>query len=777
MDFKALIPTLQFTPTSYDEYMQPYILAETAYQQRKKELDDRDEILAKYLPYINDSTPEAKRLYDAAQQQLQRNLDQLGRKGWNLNPQPLIDFKKQYRETNAKLEKASADLAEQMKADKEAVAKDPTMYIAYKDKSGAFVKPNIDNMLLGDTTRHFVSGNAVQANAAASAKALSGRTKAAFANLSKRGTDEIGYYSIRSGFIGGVSSQVMMDWMMEPDKFKTQIDGYLKRIRQADGKDAADKMSALFNGDFRRAMNSALEMTDYDNMSDDQKLRINEHLWSGAYQGLSYDEQVQQNIQQYNHPARTPSGGGGGDAPTTDPVPASGRPQPFLPTTPPGDEEKVKQGRERIQKLKGFLGINDDMFGETGLLKFRLSGLYGLSHSAREYGGGDSVIRNNQAVDRFIDDPNVSGENGVKDYFSIFDNTGKIISEDDFVRDMTGKLGEITSGDYFEKHSKNENYGRLYKEYVRSKSGGEISFGRNASPRADEQGKSYYVFEPKKEAEALYKDIKHAVLDAFDVSEKEQEEILEDKEKWNKFVSDHNVNEGTFQNALVEMWDKYFNVEANIQDFNFTADNERIINSVLAKVPGKSTMFGLSDHDYGMKPVTADSYKFTTRKEDGRLIKELKIVPGELTAYDKKDLFGEGTNASYDCIYYIPPDPSQGLIVQFPTKVKVLIEPKLLGSLYPVESIKKTTDDIRSTRATIKDCVSEIKRLNTEFYSYQNGGHAKEEVEAKRKETEAKIKQQQNNIQKNLNTIRNYQSSMTDLIRNSLTLGYKPNHV
>ena len=75
--FTPLISSLEYKPTSYEEYMQPYALQEALYQGRRKALDEKDEILAKYLPYINDSTPEAKRLYDSAQEQLNRNIEQL----------------------------------------------------------------------------------------------------------------------------------------------------------------------------------------------------------------------------------------------------------------------------------------------------------------------------------------------------------------------------------------------------------------------------------------------------------------------------------------------------------------------------------------------------------------------------------------------------------------------------------------------------------------------------------------------------------------------------
>lgn len=775
MEFKALIPTLEFTPTSYDEYMQPYILAETAYQQRKKELDDRDEILAKYLPYINDSTPEAKRLYDAAQQQLQRNLEQLGRKGWNLNPQPLIDFKKQYRETNARLEKASTDLAEQMKADKEAVVKDPTMYIAYKDKSGAFVKPNIDNMLLEDTTRHFVSGKDVQANAAKSAAALSERTKAAFSNMYKTPNDEVGYYSVTQGKMAGVSSKVMMDWMMRPDDFKKEINDYLKSVKAFGGKDAADKMSALFSGDFRRAMDSVLDMTDYDNMTDSDKLRINKHLWSGAYQGLSYDETVQKNIQQYYHPERTPAGGGGGDdAPTIDPTPAKTSPQVFE-FNDKRDKDALKTGRERINKLKNFLGINDDYFAETGMLDFRISGKYGLPKGGRTYGGGDSVARNSQAVDKFIDDPNVI-KSGIKDFFYMFDDNGKLLGEDSFVASMSKTLAELNSDSYFDTHSTDENYGNLYLEAIRSQSGAQDFRDANDANNIDKSNdlSKNVSYNPENKAKEIYVDIKHAVLDAFDVPEKEQEQILKDKQKWEKFVADHDVNEATFQNAVTELWDKYANVETQMQYINFAENNKLIINDVMKNIPKEKNRI-LADHDYVLSPVTADSYKFETKNVNGRLVKELKIVPGKKTGYDKEDLFGKGDDANYNCFYFIPPDPSQGLLVKFPTGKAALIEPKLLGSLYPADKIKEVTQKNQNCRSLIEAAVSKIKRYNTELQKYKQEKHSEEEKQAKEVEITAKITQMKEAIETNMDSIRKNQSSITELIRDTISLYYKNN--
>lgn len=758
MDFKALIPTLQFTPTSYDEYMQPYILAETAYQQRKKELDDRDEILAKYLPYINDSTPEAKRLYDAAQQQLQRNLDQLGRKGWNLNPQPLIDFKKQYRETNARLEKASSDLAEQMKADREAVAKDPTMYIAYKDKSGAFVKPNIDNMLLDDTTRHFVSGKDVQNNAALSAKALSGRTKAAFANLSKRGTDEIGYYSIRSGFIGGVSSQVMMDWMMEPDKFQKEINGYLGRIRQADGKDAADKMSALFNGDFRKAMDSVLEMTDYDNMTDSDKLRINKHLWSGAYQGLSYDEQVQQNIQQYNHPTRTPAGGGGGnDIP---PIPVITPPTIEQIYNPAEEGEiSVEDGRHHIEALKNFFGFDNSGYADTGKISFSGRDKFAIPEGRRKYGWETSYGNTNKAGDDFIDNEAVLADetnpDGIKDFFVMFDEDGKLLSPLDFIANNLSAFTDTFTDDYWKKQSSNEGYGAAYRTFIRMTSGGEnqkqinmdlAHFGASGTDNQDSGS-------PIRQQ---YSTIKKAVLDAYDISGKTRDELLKSDTKFAQFINEKNITRDSLREAISDLHDKYFNVSDKMPYLRFSQDQEGIIKDAL-----KTSLN--SDSEYTLNLVTdAKQYTFVRRQVNGNKIKELKITPGAAESIAGAKLFTDPEGkTSYECQYIIPVDPSQGLLIQFPSGQRALLSPKQLGGLYPKEYLCQLAQKKKEYVAIRSETERQLKELS------------KKSVLTEEETTlYAALKQAK---EKSENGIIDVETQMVDTLRDKLSSSFKNN--
>lgn len=762
MEFKALIPTLEFTPTSYDEYMQPYILAETAYQQRKKELDDRDEILAKYLPYINDSTPEAKRLYDAAQQQLQRNLEQLGRKGWNLNPQPLIDFKKQYRETNARLEKASADLAEQMKADKEAVAKDPTMYIAYRDKSGSFVKPNIDNMLLDDTTRHFVSGKDVQANAAKSAAALSERTKAAFANMYKTPNDEVGYYSVTQGKMAGVSSKVMMDWMMRPDDFKKEINDYLKSVKAFGGKGAADKMSALFSGDFRRAMDSVLDMTDYDNMTDADKLRINEHLWSGAYQGLSYDETVQKNIQQYYHPTPTPTGGGGGkDIP---PIPVISPPTIEQVYNPAEEGEiSVEQGRHNIEALKNFFGFDNSGYGDTGQITFRDSDKFSVPGGLRGYGWESSYGNTNKAGDDFIDNEAVLADetnpDGIKDFFVMFDENGALLSPADFVSKNHLTLADTYTDDYWNKQSANESYGAAYRTFIRQTSGGwderqaerdAASFG--AAGLSDTNEDNIAVSNIRKQ----YNKIKEAVLDAYDISGKTRDELQKSDSKFAQFIKDKNITRNSLREAISDLHDKYFNVSDKMPYLRFSQDQEGIVKDVL-----KTTLN--SDNEYTLNLVTdAKQYTFVRKQVNGKKIKELKITPGEVESIAGKKLFTdpEGKN-SYECQYIIPVDPSQGLLIQFPSGQRALLSPKQLGGLYPKEYLCQLAQKKKEYVAARSDAERQLKEL-----------YKKSELTAEDAATAAALQKVKEECESGIIDV---ETLMVDTLRDKMSASFKNN--
>lgn len=778
--FAPLVSNLEYTPTSYEDYMKPYVLAENLYQARKKDLDDRADALAAYLPYINDGTPEAKALYDAFQEQLDRNVEQIGRRGWNLNMEPHLDLKNQYRITNSKLKKAAEDLEELRKADKEDVRKDPSLLINYKDAEGNFIQPNIDNMLRNDASRHFVSEKTVQANAAAAAKALSDRTVAAFSMMktvymNKTGEPRYGYYDSTTGEFKGCSSQVLMDWMMSPENHQKEINEYLDFVGSRGGADARTTMSALFNGDFRNAMQTALDMTDYSNMSKENKLRINNALWLGAYQGLVYDEKLVKNRSNWAEPGSHGGGGGGGAAAGAIETPVTNEAttgQIFVPAE--GENPKaVQEGRDRLKSLSNFLNLDTSSYYSDGLINFRDNGRYSIANGRRTYSIHDSDAQRNRFGDKFIDDPNVLNA-GVKDYFSLFDDNGNLFTEDGFVDAYKDVYNEILSDEYFNKYSSDANFGDLYKTSIRGKSANSEAQSAGAVGASGEMNPGQISVDARNEALKQYSQIKHMVLDAFDVSDKEQEKLLNDKTAFDKWLKDNNVNEATLQNAIYDMWDKYSNVKTNLQYLTFGDKKEEVARKVLQSTHKPESHVFSEDTQYKLNPIDpVKGYVFEIKNVNGEKFKELRVEPGPEREFTSKELFTDidDGKVSYSLQYRVPVNPMQGLIVEFPSGVQALIKPDLLGSSYPAQAIQDAYDNLKLAEAKQHACVERIKGFNKEFYDYKQGGHSQAEIEAKKAEVAGKMEQAHNMLKLINNTIINIKTGITETLVSSLSSG------
>lgn len=786
--FTPLVSSLEFKPTTFEEYMQPYAMQEALYQSRRQVLDEKDDILAKYLPYINDSTPEAKQLYDAAQAQLKRNLEQLGKAGWNLNPEPLIDFKAQYRKTNSILDKASTELEQNIKNDREQQARDGSLMISYKNKAGRLITPNIDNMISGDYERHAVSGGEMQNNAMLAAKALSARTKAAFSNLKRHGS-LLGYYETTTGDFAGVQSGVMMDWLMDPEKYQKEIGEYLSEVKRIGGEHAYKNMSGIFNGDFRNAMNSVIDRTDYENMSDNDKVRLNNYLWTGAYQGLFYDEHINTGMSQFDNRERDGGGrsggrGGGGDGtiPLKAAVPKSYQ-QIFVP-------EEKGEGYENYVKLKNFFGVDDSEFGSTGALSFLANNMYALVNAHRNFDGTDY-----SKADKFIADQNVR-DAGIKDYFSIFDENGNLLGEDEFVNRFAPSYKEIYSGDYYKKHKGSQDYGNLYLDLISTD-----PFIKRFDGITQATSGSGYDWErewaeaSQRAVKSQYGSIQEAILAAFEPNKENRDKILKAKnsdELFAKFVKDNNVNEATLQNKMIEMADTYANIDATMRYANFSSSNREIATDVLklCKAPGSSDDGAI----YRLNMVREnDPYTFrnTTKEDviesmeedsDGNQIparhtvkykdKEMKVNTEYKDEVSEAELFPKG---NYDCIYIVPPDPTQGLIVQFPGGQKALLSPKELGSLYDKDKLSELSEQGKRARRQKSIVMAEIQQLNTDLYNYKQEGHDEEELQERIAEVMEKQAQYVEAYKAYSQVELRCISDITDLFKNNISTIYNVN--
>lgn len=684
-NFTPLISTVDFTPTSFDDYMKPQVLAENLYQTRKKFLDDKADILANYLPYLNEATPEARKLYDDAQSQLERNVQLLGSKGWNLNPEPIIAFKNQYRNTNAILDKASKALDEQQKQDKEEKARDNSLFIRYKNKAGNFINPNIDSMITGDYSRHLVSGKEVQANAMADAQRLSSTVKAAFTEFKKNG-QYVGYFSSKHGSMQGVPNAVLMDWLVAPEKYKEDIDSWLSNVKKFGGDHAVETMKTLFNGDFRDALQKVLDQTDYDNMETNDKLRLNNYLWTGAYQGMKYDEQLQESGSPFDWRMRTGGGGGssqpGGAVQPVDLEDANNRAYVFVSNKKDSDSESTWNNAKR------WFGIRDTDYGKTGQIS--MPALLATTRGGRQYHTGliGSALMNTDdytPADDFINGMSIEDleKNGIYDYFSIWDDDDKLISKDKFIAKFSGKLDKRDNA-YYLKHKANKDYGGLYKEKI---NGPRIGSAQTA--------------------EEIYDELRDATLAAYDVPEAEADKIKDDDsgKLFSKFIEDHNINKETLTAQILQMEDTYNNTERKLLVIPFASDNKQIVNNAISgfKIDNDGNE---EDNAFRLKKVKG--FKFEMKKDGKHLYTETE----DLDDYTSTAVFGNDTNRS-NVTFLLPADMSEGVIMQTDTG-KWLLTPKELGSMYPKEEMQSSIDKINKEEKEIRALEKQKMELNTQ---------------------------------------------------------------
>lgn len=779
--FTPLVSTAEFAPVSYDDYMKPHLLAEAAYQNRRQLLDQGADALAAYLPYLNDATPEARKLYDDAQAQINRNVSLLGTKGWNLNPEPLIAFKDQYRKTNAILNKAATTLEELQKADKEAITKDNSLFVRYKNKAGDFIQPNIDSMITNDYERHTVSGSDIQDNAKEAAQALSKRTKAAFATFAQIG-QTTGYYSTTHGSMAGVSNAVMMDWLINPDQYKEEIGSWLQNVKKFGGQHSMDTMKELFNGEFKKALEGVVDRTDYDNMEQSDKIRLNKYLMTGAYQGLSYDESLQRHDQPFDNTPKDTGGhgGGAGGAITPDIKQPKTDPRIYI------SDDKIK--REIYQKIKRYFGFDDSMFTKTGIIT--LPTQMALVNRNRVYGGDDDYSKADEFINTIIGAVDENGNpkgSGIFDYFSLFDDNGNILNTEAFKKKYEKPLLDIRQRDYYEKHRSNQDFGKEYHSLIQLEADPEIVKGNiNENAVIGKAPGSQSTVPVISAYSGVYEQAKSAILDLYEVSESEKKKIMEDKtgELYDDFIKKNKITKADLTNRVIDMADRYANITVDQQYATFPTNNEDIIRDV---IKNSQVTDGDNKGKYTLNVIeNADQFTFKTETytdANGKKVryKTYKIKPGYEKHLDESELFyapGDDKNKSYKCFYYIPADPSQGIIVQFPSGVRSLIPSEKLGSLYNSNMIATWTTAAKEARATMTACVERIKEINLEVEKI-NGDKNMSEADKTAKLVELQTETQAlgQAYQNAQNAIVNYRSEITKSFVDNISSSYKPNNM
>lgn len=765
-NFTPLQSDALFTPASAEDYIRPYAAAEQLFQKRKGELEQRADILANYLPYINDSTPEAKKLYDDAQNKLDMNLQLLGSKGWNLNMEPILAFKQQYRQTNTLLGKAVTELEKQRAQDEQQRAqKGENICISYElqdgegNGTGRFTVPNLDNMLRQDVKRYTVDCDDVQQKAMQVTGGAMGRANAAWSRMGEtfyatdpdtglplKGPDGkyikanmpfttygTSHSTSNEGTIGGIRSSMMLEYIMNPEKFQKEIAAYKKDLVRYCGDEQAAKqvVDAFFNGELRDQLNGVLDQVGYDHQDVPSQKKINLALMRGLYAASGWKE----NKHVSSHWNNTGGGGGRGGG-----YKESG-PTGFDMTTNLYQPEDKAQSERRSKALDWF-NIDSSKLDSNGEVSY--IDKLGLKNRGRAYDGKyKNGVSSYQKLDNIMRRNN-SGESGMKDAVSLFDEKGRLKSKEEF-RDL---FKEICSEEYYQKMSGDANVGNVYKNDISDRPTGatleewvfndQAKTASNLVPATANIGADLgfvvtdAVTSTNRSIEQytedklnnFYTNLEKAMMDMYDVPEQKKNEILKDKtgNKWNEFVASNKITKENFIDRADDVVNEEANTTTDMLTMNYSKDTDYIAQRALANVQRNE------DGDYLLHEIPSDDipYTFTNIKDtdaDGNSYsyKDFKIKASiDPVEVSHDELFGgNGDKSNFE--YYIAPNPSQGLVIKNKnTNKQYLVSPaELRNTTFPAGALEQVDASIKAANKMIyrlknqmRMCYKQIRRLN-----------------------------------------------------------------
>lgn len=752
-NFTPLQSDALFTPASAEDYIRPYAAAEQLFQKRKGELEQRADILANYLPYINDSTPEAKKLYDDAQNKLDMNLQLLGSKGWNLNMEPILAFKQQYRQTNTLLGKAVTELEKQRaQDDQQRAQKGENICISYElqdgegNGTGRFTVPNLDNMLRQDVKRYTVDCDDVQQKAMQVTGGAMGRANAAWSRMGEtfyatdpdtglplKGPDGkyikanmpfttygTSHSTSNEGTIGGIRSSMMLEYIMNPEKFQKEIAAYKKDLVRYCGDEQAAKqvVDAFFNGELRDQLNGVLDQVGYDHQDAPSQNKINLALMRGLYAASGWKENKHVSSHWNN------TGGGGGRGGSGKESGSTG-----FDMTPGLFQPEDKAQSERRSKALDWFNIDSSKLDSNGEVSY--IDKLGLKNRGRAYDGKyKNGVSSHQKLDQIMRKNNPE-ESGMKDAVSLFDKNGRLKSKEEF-RDL---FKEICSEEYYNKMSADVNVGNVYNEDVsdrsisrsmkkRRKKVGLVS--EDWAPATPGQGSEPISHDEyvNQSLDWFYENLQTAMMDLYDVSEKEKIEILNDTtgNKWNEFVASNKINKDNFIDRADDVVNEEANTTTDMLTMNYSKDTDYIAQRALANVQRNE------DGDYLLHEIPSDDipYTFTNIKDtdaDGNSYsyKDFKIKASiDPVEVSHDELFGgNGDKANFE--YYVAPNPSQGLVIRNKnTNKQYLVSPaELRNTTFPAGAIEQVDASIKAANKMIyrlknqmRMCYKQIRRLN-----------------------------------------------------------------
>lgn len=667
--FQPIPLNFEYTPQGLDELLVPLSLYKQEYDKRVADIDTRRDGLAAFAPYMNEMAPEARARYEALNRRIEDNMQYIGKPGYLLHERPIVQLKSEYGRTVADFKNAVRNFEEQKARAVQERAKHPNLVYNFRDSEGELVgEPSLDNYL-DNGTLDFVSVDAddMMNKAASLAKGVSSRLAAASAGayVSKRLDPVYGNVVEWRSKENGAPVILSLDWLLHPELHKEEIRRFRK---QHPGRE----YQQLFESSVANDIESLKGHTAYDALDDANKRRVDDAIMFGFDSGLGpYNVDRTENW----GPSLQPKGGsgGGGDVTPWEPRAVKTKPQVYVTDTQDTDEE------EEYRDVMRYFGADDSSFWQTGdvPLPSRLS----LFRGARGFGDG----RDRSEADKLVNGDSFGKltEAGVNDWFSMFDEDGRLMTRDKFKQVYGKNIDTLNSFEYVSGMRGNADIGDLYGRLLNDALWCVTRPGEQLDPTLGTT------------ASGVYYEMSKAMLAAFEVPKGKREEILSDPsdKKFDEWADKENITEGKLKGKLLDLADRYANTQRDLMQFRFASDNEGILKDVLEKSVN-------AEGKIDLKEITG--YRFSRKDGPRRFITQTKDA-----TFDEFGEIGEPK----DFIYKIPADPSEGLIIKNMTTGKEYLVPaKNLGSLYDNGEVEENTELIKELQGHQAEIIKQMRR-------------------------------------------------------------------
>ncbi len=659
--FEPIQLNFEYQPVSLEELIAPLSLYKKEYDTNVTDLDKRSEGLAAFKPFINDNTPEAKARYDALDKQIEANAKYIGTPGYLLHERPIRALKGTYNKTIADFTNAVKNMEARKALTQQEMSKHPGLVYNYLDKNGTLVNnPSIDNFLdNGNLDFYSVDTDDIMNKAMASAKGISSRLAASFPYSYV--DSETGYIHTGATDYKGAPVRLRLDWFLHPDKYKDEIANFKNTYK-------GSEYQSLFDSSIASDIAALYDTTAYQNLDDVNKGRVEKAIEYGFNTGLgpySIDKR-------FNLSGGGSHGGGSGDKEPDYPM------QQTSSVVATSEDATERSGIwdslfgdptdfERYKEALKYFGTDDANFIETGDIPMpdRLA-LKGLARSTDKE--ADNLV-NSDSFGKLK-------EAGVKNYFSLFDETGNLLTQDDFANKYREELKDVGTNPYNNRLNENDDIKNLFSKYFDGGGGGYKTTGGVApNLNMSEQEKDA---RHKQMVDNLYKDAKKSILSLWRVPKKEADGIAKDKGKFKEWAEKNGVNKYTIQQQMIKNADDFANIKQDFQNFMFSENSKLILGNVLKANYNKGGTLDL-------KLIDKIQWK---RNDMG--IKEINFKTEDKTGVNLEDLG--------DVVYELPPNPAKdGLIVRSKGS-RYLIPPENLASMMP-EKVKQNSQYLQTYQA------------------------------------------------------------------------------